>query len=824
LAAQPLSSQQRALDEAEAIFQRAVTVQERGLRHQADRLFLDAEHKFRVVLRASPRHAHALGRLSAILQRQRRFAEARDLLAPAIREGLADIEVRWQLALAEEGLGHHEEAAALAMAVAQLRADGATYAFLGRVHYRRGDLEAASAAWDRYADQRPAKEACLGADREISELRAEIEFHRDQHRLAIPILLPCHAAYPDDARLVRNLATALAKSGEPRRALELLMQLHGAEADSPRTIEAKAYALIADRQAARALSLLGRLGHGSQTPPAEERGAWARRELLAASAHGMLDRDTEAHAAYTRALLWDPGNTDAQIGLGILLSSHKRFEEALGPLRQARTLRPRSAEACHHLGRSLAKLGRHDESIDTYRSCLGLEPGSAEAQTRLATALLAATPTSATPTSATIVDEALALCEKALAIQPTSTAARRGVITARRLRARRDLADAQADTLALSRAAAELQAAHALDATDTGVVADLAVVLFKQGLYAEAQALLTPMVGAAPVDPTVLALYLRASTLTGTAQAAASRVATLLGHTRPTHSKLALELAKLHVELGRLDMAAHALATVSAADPSLAELEGKLHLAAAAGLLPKVADPQVLEAAEKHAERARALLQGGDTERYACELAVALLSLARAPNDAFSARVQRLAAHKEQLFAHLSPAGLALLFALRDYLGGDFAMAVATAGKALAERSDTDTPEATELRLVLGLAHLGRARHLLATDNTRGAEREAVLAARTLADGDPYLVSVRAVLAYRQGQRAVAQRLWQSLEAREIPEALLGLCVLAFEASDVSTAIAYGERYVRLGGAKSDEVRSWLDSARRFVGKGGPLP
>lgn len=817
--AQPLGSQQRAVDEAEAIFQRAVTVQERGLRKQAERLFLDAEHKFRVLLRLSPRNAHVLGRLSAILHRQRRFADARDLLLPAMKEGVKDTELRWQLALAEEGLGHHQEAVALAQTVAETRADATTFVFLARLHFRLGDLQRSAAAWDRYAEARTAKLACQGPDREISEMRAEIAFRLGQHRRAVPILMPCQAAHPGEARLLRNLASALVGSGEPRRAIATLGEIQGAEALSPRTLEAKAYALLADRQAAKALVLLGHLDPGSATPPQGDRRAWARRQVLTATAHTLLGASSDAHAAYARALAWDPDSIDALAGLGVLLAGQGRYPEALAPLTKALEKRPRNAEVCHYLGRTRLKLGRTDEGVGTYRACLALEPDSPDAKSRLATVLLRAYPGQPTTT-----DEALALCEEALAIQPASTAARLGALTARRLRARREFAAPHVGVMGLERAVLELEAARALDATDAGVLADLAVALLELGRATEAQALLAPALDRTPASPTLLALYVRAATLTGSAQAAADRVASILGGSRPDDRALALELGALYAQLGQVDMSADALASLSDKDPDLAAMEGKLHLAAVAQLFAQAPTPRALETAAKHAQRAGALLGPSRSDRLGFELAQALLSLKRAPHDGFATQVERLGASEDQLLRYLSHAGLSLLSALSAYLAGDFALATTTARKALATLPDASTGEAGELRSVLGLSYLARARSLASTANLDGADREAALAASYLPEGDPSLLSLKAALAQRRGQRGLARRLWRSLELREVPEALLGLSILAFDEGDLGAAVAYGERYVRLGGARADEMRAWLDAARPFVGKGGPLP
>src|SRR5438876_371647 len=117
LAQAQTASQQRALDEAEELFQSAIAAQQQGADARSQSLLADAERRFRAVLRFDPRQAIALGRLGAVLYQFHRYKEARELLAPAVAAGLRDPEVRWQLALALEAL--HDVTGARAIAEQQ---------------------------------------------------------------------------------------------------------------------------------------------------------------------------------------------------------------------------------------------------------------------------------------------------------------------------------------------------------------------------------------------------------------------------------------------------------------------------------------------------------------------------------------------------------------------------------------------------------------------------------------------------------------------------------------------------------------------------------
>jgi Flp pilus assembly protein TadD len=100
--------------------------------------------------------------------------------------------------------------------------------------------------------------------------------------------------------------------------------------------------------------------------------------------NGMYDG---ALAAFRRALLLNPADSDMHNNLGIVYISQGKFEPAIGAFKLALKADPNNAEAYNQLGNAYAKLGRGNDAIAAYREALRLDPGhrgAGEALQRLA--------------------------------------------------------------------------------------------------------------------------------------------------------------------------------------------------------------------------------------------------------------------------------------------------------------------------------------------------------------------------------------------------------------------------------------------------------
>lgn len=88
-----------------------------------------------------------------------------------------------------------------------------------------------------------------------------------------------------------------------------------------------------------------------------------------------------AESELRRAIQLDPSLPRPHVILSIILSTQKRFDEALSEAKRARELDPLSAGT--GLGERLADARRFDEAIDQFKSVLSLEPDNANAYYQL---------------------------------------------------------------------------------------------------------------------------------------------------------------------------------------------------------------------------------------------------------------------------------------------------------------------------------------------------------------------------------------------------------------------------------------------------------
>ena len=87
---------------------------------------------------------------------------------------------------------------------------------------------------------------------------------------------------------------------------------------------------------------------------------------------------SEALMNYRQALIADPENFDALLGMGILNGQLGNFEAAAPLLKKAATLQPRHFAVSCNLGKALQGLERNDEALSSYDEALHVNPDSAE--------------------------------------------------------------------------------------------------------------------------------------------------------------------------------------------------------------------------------------------------------------------------------------------------------------------------------------------------------------------------------------------------------------------------------------------------------------
>ncbi len=783
------ADERRLLDQAEAAFQAAVEAQAQGDEPLAEDLLDEAEERLRSVLEASPRQAFALGRLGALHNLRGRHAEVRALLEPAVAAGVSAAEVRFQLALALERTGEPARAVALADAlVAEAPRSPLALGLQGRLRARRGELAGAAEALAR----RRAVDTGKGRDaQDLLQLEADVALRRHRPADAVPPLEDLLRARGGPAD-VRNLAAALAASGAADRARGLLAGLDERERRKPRTLAVQAYAELAAGRPLHALEaarLLAQAGGGLR----------ARARVLEGRALADLGRTGEARSAFQAALSEAPDHADAHAGLGVLLWQQGAAQAARPHLERATRALPHRAAVCAAYGQTLSALGQREIALGALRGCAADHEDDPRPVLALARLL------SEGAAGKDSLDEAIGVLEAAR--RSRSPAVVTALVYSLRRRARLDLerAQASAERRALCDAAlTALDRAAALDPADGGVAMDQAVALLLAGRPAEAMRRLAP--GVERGDAALVALYLRAATSAG--QAAAALPAARRARARlPRDLRLVAELAAAEVAAGQSGAAADTLHGSGRADLDAAEARARVQEVAL--LLAR----DEVDAAYGKAQLAARLDVPGPA-RDGVDVALVLAGLRAGRRDGLAPRAARLAEPAAQ--ARLGPwvgGGAAHLRAVTTYLSGRMNEAARAAEQAL-----TSAPRSVELARIRGYALLALGAQRLDAGVPAAASDALRAATRLLPADDPSAATLRAALAWRRGDRATAERLW-SLAGRDVPEALVGLGLVAGERGQRARAQELYRRYLR--GGDDERVRRWLELSQRFSEPGG---
>ena len=310
-------------------------------RHQAGALD-DAEHLYRRVLTANPRHADSLQLLGVVAQQTGRPGLAVELIGKAI-------------------------------ALNPAAASG--HANLGNVLREQRQFEEAVASFRKAIELKPDDvdvHANLGVSlQELGRLEEAVASYRRALELE-----------PGDVGTLNNLAAALRGLGRADEAIACYRRARALKPNQPET-----HANLGD--------LLREQGQ------LEEAIASCRRSLELKpdypEAHNNLGhvladqlRWHEAEAAFRRAIEIRPDFAVAHNNLASTLVGQGRFDAAIAGYREALELQPSYADAYSSLGNALRRVGRLDEAIAACRAAIALDPTLPQAHNNLAMALLLA--------------------------------------------------------------------------------------------------------------------------------------------------------------------------------------------------------------------------------------------------------------------------------------------------------------------------------------------------------------------------------------------------------------------------------------------------
>lgn len=445
----PRGEADRALVEAERLYQEGVRLRGEGDQEGSDQALARAEEALRTVLRADPGRVPALTRLSLILYAGNRSREAVPLLEAARRRAPDDIELKHQLGLHLFGVHREPEGQALLEEVTRQNPDlYDAHLLLARNAYRRHDYDQAIERFEAYLRARPAAlsrgdaeifgnigNAHLAAER-FAQARTAYQkvLTRSERNLPARINIAYSYYQEGNYREAANRYEALLRLGSPPPVV--LANLARAQWK----LDQVPVALDRCRQLERLhpTSHLGWLVEAEiQLDRRNVRGAVSKvREALnraprdvptlVVAGQAFLasgDRSTaERHLTSARRLA--PDDLEVITALGQFLRTVQREREALALYQRATTMRPRKAELWYGLGACQYALGDADAAQRAFDTALEKDGAYAPAKraiaalhNRRAVALLGANDTAG----------AKAALEQALAADPDSRLAHRNL-------------------------------------------------------------------------------------------------------------------------------------------------------------------------------------------------------------------------------------------------------------------------------------------------------------------------------------------------------------------------------------------------------------
>jgi protein O-GlcNAc transferase len=392
------------------------------------RNFRDAEHLFKDVLRAQPKHVAALNLLGAVLMQTGRFAEAEVYLQAALEEYPKSDATLYNCGLVLKALGRPVEALdrfnqALALnpnAFETWNNRGTVLNDLKRYDEAIGDFDKAIALNPRYA------EALCNKGKSLDVLQRSAE--------ALAIFEKASALRPDlaEAWLGRaNGYSELQRYDEAKAAFERALALNPdfAEAwlgagnlsselgDYPRALAAYDRALALKPDLAEAKlgrgNVLVELNRQDEALLAYDDALGLKPNLAEAwlgrgNVFADRRRQDDALRCYDTALSFKPDLGDAWFGRGNVFADRKAYSDAFSAYDKALLLRPDFAKVWLGRGNVLHDLKRLTEALAAYDRALALKPTLAEAWLGRGNVLA----------DLKHPDEALAAYDRALALNP----------------------------------------------------------------------------------------------------------------------------------------------------------------------------------------------------------------------------------------------------------------------------------------------------------------------------------------------------------------------------------------------------------------------
>jgi tetratricopeptide (TPR) repeat protein len=304
-----------------------------------------ATREFQAVLALDPKNTDAYENLGVIAFVRRDYPKAEEYLRKALAINPALVKTQGLLGICERRLGQSSAQALLEKSFPKLKEKNLRLQVgmeLASIYYQGGDLDRAASVMHSLVD--------LDSDN-VEVLYLAQQIYSD---LADDTLNKLAILGPGSARMQQVIAERLINGGDLKGAME---HYRKALEINPRLPDVH-YEL------GEAILQSGQTDPSTQAEAEKEFRAAAALEGDTASLEcqfgriAFLQNDTDqAYAHYKRAFELNPGETEAQIGLGRLLMVKDKPEEAIKFLRLAVQSDPLNAEAHYRLATNCRKLG-----------------------------------------------------------------------------------------------------------------------------------------------------------------------------------------------------------------------------------------------------------------------------------------------------------------------------------------------------------------------------------------------------------------------------------------------------------------------------------
>jgi tetratricopeptide (TPR) repeat protein len=286
-----------------------------------------------------------------------------------ILKGYPDsLEVRANLGAALSKLGRYDEAIVEYRAILAKKDNADLRLNLALAYYKKG-------AWREAAEQLNTLRAARPEDTRVATLLADCDARLGQDEQAIAVLKPVEAAHPDDLPVAWLLGSAMIRAGHNREGLERVDRV-ARQGNRP-----EAYLL--GGQTALKMNEFERARDYADAAARLDPGL-AGLDTLRGTVLSYMGDTEGAIVALRKAVAADPKDFDAQLGLGAVLHTERKLDEARQHLRSALHLKPDSSLARYEWARLERTEGQVEAAVKDFERVVREDPNWPQPHVELA--------------------------------------------------------------------------------------------------------------------------------------------------------------------------------------------------------------------------------------------------------------------------------------------------------------------------------------------------------------------------------------------------------------------------------------------------------